>query len=224
MPTYRAMHWFQGASGQARDRFVSSLYFNTKSALAPDGPELYGLMNGVMALFGATITVSGFTNSIFSPYATVETDHVRVYDMSAPKKSPPIAELSRIENQPALVGAQRGLPEEVACCLSFEAVPAAGTNQARRRGRIFLGPLAQTALDTTISTAPSRPNPALIASVFTALSAASVLWSVSWEWMVNSPTIGKYSSASVARAWIDNAWDTQRRRGVDPSEKTYWGV
>jgi len=225
------MHWFQGKTGLARDRFVSSLYFNWLGVAGDLGPDISQLMNGVMALFAAKFPAGqgptlGNTavESIFSPFATFESDHVSVYDMAAPLKTPPIQTLSRIENQPALNQAHRAAPDEVACCLSFEGVPAAGVNQQRRRGRIFLGPLSYEAIGTVGVEEVSRPSAVLATAILTALTAAQTQWGPKWEWVVNSPKTGRQSTVAVNRAWVDNAWDTQRRRGVDPSEKTYWGI
>lgn len=105
-------------------------------------------------------------------------------------------------------------PAEVALVMSYEAQKESGVPQARRRGRIYLGPFnAEVAGD-------GRPGSVLINSIAYAgkglKNAADA--SVEWEWVVWSPTSDSY--ALVHRGWIDNAWDTQRRRGIDASSRT----
>jgi len=110
------------------------------------------------------------------------------------------------------------LPRELAICLSFQGSQISGIRQARRRGRVYLGPfgtgangtdgMIATSLTTTISTA---------AGVLLGASAAAS----NWAWIVYSPTMGE--GAPVDNGWVDNAWDVQRRRGVDASVRTTFG-
>lgn len=100
------------------------------------------------------------------------------------------------------------LPTEVALCLSFQGARQSGVPQARRRGRVYLGPLA-----TSIAGTNGRPLPTAITNIRNAAQAlltASVT-SLSWEWSVYSPT--SQSATAVTDGWVDDEWDTQRRRG-----------
>jgi hypothetical protein len=47
---------------------------------------------------------------------------------------------------------------------------------------------------------------------------AAAIASASWDWVVYSPTDDAYHE--VANGWVDNAWDTQRRRGYKPTSRT----
>ena len=107
------------------------------------------------------------------------------------------------------------IPEELAVCLSFQGIRTAGYAQARRRGRIYVGPFDGTALTAT------RPTPALITAMGTA--AATLKSSVgaiggTSAWTVWSPTDA--ASVEVNDGWIDNAFDIQRRRGTLSSSRT----
>lgn len=109
------------------------------------------------------------------------------------------------------------LPDELAICLSFQGVRTAGLPQARRRGRIYFGPLDQTAVTS------NRPSAGVIAALATAainlqtaIQAAAtgadlVIWSVANQ-----------SAVPVVDGWIDNAFDVQRRRGVEATSRTTW--
>lgn len=118
-------------------------------------------------------------------------------------------------------GAQDALPDEVAICMSFQQNAQSGVNQARARGRLYLGPLGDSSSGTTATTS-NRP----VAAALTAIAAAGdALMSaggplVDWEWVVYSPTADDV--AIVQNGWVDNAYDTQRRRGAAPTSRTTW--
>lgn len=108
------------------------------------------------------------------------------------------------------------IPTEVALCMSFQAARVSGLNQARRRGRVFLGPLAEAA--TTNNT--GRPAAAFITAIDTAGSAllAASIAATDWKWVVWSSANNSFSY--VANGWVDNAYDTQRSRGFRPTSRT----
>lgn len=109
------------------------------------------------------------------------------------------------------------LPNENAICLSFQGARSAGLPQARRRGRVYLGPWG-----TTANTA-GRPTAALVTQIATAATtlqtaAAAVATAgglAVWSTVDQAPVI-------VDDGWIDNAWDTQRRRGLLYTARTLW--
>lgn len=110
------------------------------------------------------------------------------------------------------------LPTECALVMSFQAAQASGIPQARRRNRIYLPFLTSASNDST-----GRPSASLISAVDTAgtnLLAASGPTSADWQWVVYSPTDNDIDL--VDNGWIDNEWDTQRRRGrVATSRSTF---
>ena len=121
------------------------------------------------------------------------------------------------------------LPNEVAICLSYQAPAVSGLPQARRRGRIFIGPVCQA------SGALSNGEFRLAASSLTIITdAASVLATPlalatvgSMSWSIYSPTTDILSTIDdafhdVDNGWVDNAYDTQRRRGAGATVRTLW--
>ena len=110
------------------------------------------------------------------------------------------------------------LPEEVAFCVSFQAAAASGSPQARRRGRIYVGPLGANAGGN--GSAANRPVAAFMTAV--ANAADSVLEASkaasAWNWNVYSEADGL--GRPVNNGWVDNAFDTQRRRGLAPTTRT----
>lgn len=101
------------------------------------------------------------------------------------------------------------LPTEVALVQSFQAAQESGLTQARRRNRVYLGPFKAAA-----NNGNGRPDDDLVASMLFAgkqlLIAADT--SIRWSWHVYSPT--QNAHYPVSNGWVDNAWDTQRRRGL----------
>ncbi len=108
-----------------------------------------------------------------------------------------------------------GLPGEVALCLSFQGARSAGLDQARRRGRIYLGILAAGVNSV------GRPSSAALTTV---TNAAVALYddldaiASAGSWAVWSPTNG--DAVPLTDCWVDNAFDTQRSRGVPASSRT----
>lgn len=139
----------------------------------------------------------------------------------------------------AMSGSAKSLPSEVSCCLSLDATllpietepesipggapgPAGDTHpRARRRGRIYLGPLNDTATNATGGgTSAIRPSSAFRSSVTRSAkeNLAAAVTSAGWIWAVFSPTA--WAMGTIHHVWVDDAFDTQRRRGVAATART----
>lgn len=110
------------------------------------------------------------------------------------------------------------LPDEVALCTSFASVVPPGGRPGRHRGRIYMGPFV-----SGFNTADGRPSDILVERLVAAtnqlaldLIDAGVALSV-WS-RVDKAT------RPVVRGWVDNAWDTQRRRGVAATGRVTWAL
>lgn len=119
----------------------------------------------------------------------------------------------------SLTGAGQGnpLPTEVAMVLSFQGSQASGFPQARRRGRVFIGPLQTSAVHTD-----GRPTAGAISGLAAAGTALRTAINAGGEdrWCVWS-TVDQ-GAVPVEDGWVDNAFDTQRRRGVATTARTVW--
>lgn len=117
-------------------------------------------------------------------------------------------------------GSPTAMPLECAIVMSFQGDPITGGVQARRRGRVYLGPWTSTALGSTSNDATISQS--MIDRV--AASGARLLnWSDSssnWTWCVWSRTTGLF--VPVTNGWINNEWDTQRRREKEATARTLW--
>jgi hypothetical protein len=149
----------------------------------------------------------------------------QVYDLAAELDTPgsgtgsPITTLNF--TVPAIVTAA-GLPSEVAMCLSFHAALAgapvesgATRPRSRRQGRVFLGPLSTAVMNEEAGMGETRPR-AVIRQEF-ADAAAAMTVATGNDWSVWSRADG--TVREVVGGWIDNAFDTQRRRGLAPTSR-----
>lgn len=138
--------------------------------------------------------------------------NVKIYCMADPEPRVPRATYFHDFNP---VSASM-LPAEVTMCLSYQGSQVSGEPQARRRGRVFLPPVRAT------DNANARPADAYVddtlAGASQLLAAANA--SVTWQWIVWSRRDD--AGIPVVGGWIDNAWDTQRRRGFSTSSRLTW--
>lgn len=152
----------------------------------------------------------------FDEYLSAElqgTMAYRAYNLEEPEPRVPFY----INGDSLIPGATRW-PSEVSLCTSFAGLPISGQVQARRRGRAYIGPLAAAAGDT----ATGRPAAAFITALAAATDTLATvsLASLEYSWIVYSPTYGL--KTTVQYGWVDNAFDTQRRRGLRATSRTTW--
>jgi hypothetical protein len=117
------------------------------------------------------------------------------------------------------------LPEECALCLSFHADYATDPEfsgvmrpRARDRGRVYIGPLNNVTggYDTNGRSTPGATVATSLGEAGTRLadSGAASLWCV-WS-RVDS------ALKEVVAGWVDDAFDTQRRRGPEATARVLW--
>lgn len=191
MPVYRCQFEIPYDSGLPEDKVV-----NVWHCTAPDPTEAADFIANVI----------GFYQSIDEHFSAVVNASTDACSVKAYNLDDPIPRAPEVEDTFTLADATGGeLPLEVAICLSFQGDQISGQPQARRRGRIYLGPLETGVvdLDGFVATAVHQD----IATAAGVLLAASGLW----DWVVYSPT--EDTSADVTNGWVDNEFDTQRRRG-----------
>lgn len=113
------------------------------------------------------------------------------------------------------------LPAECAIVTSFASGTAPGVSAARRRGRVYLGPLAELTLGGSdgppnisegiceiVAGATERLQTDLIA-----LGASLCVWSRTDEALY-----------PVVRGWVDNDFDTMRSREADATARISWSL
>lgn len=186
------------------ENFVTNQFATTDNISTPSDADLwrdavntfYDDVSG--ALFPSTIAQNGHI--------------VKMYAAGGPTPNYPYYE-STFDLSSAPSGGT--LPSEVALCLSFQGVRTAGNPQARRRGRIYLGPL-----DTGVNSS-GRPSTTDITTILDAAEAFYddvALITTAGVWAVWSPTDGQ--AVPLTEAWVDDAFDTQRSRGLGRTTRT----
>jgi hypothetical protein len=207
VPTYQFNVIFKGLSGLPKDQYVNTWHFYQGD---PDGHDFDNVRDMLKDFY--SVAPAGSPLRTHMPAAGLQTTvSVKAYDMDDEKPRAPAYESSW---GPETWGAGTVLPQEVAYCFSFQAGRESGEIQSRRRNRVYLGPFRSTVTDTN-----GRPSSAFMTDVLNAgkrlhdAAAAAVYWS----WKVYSPTNNEIYD--VDHLWVDDAWDTQRRRGMQPTAR-----
>lgn len=202
-------------TGMPRDATVNTFAFTTAGAdvLTTDHTEIVTRLRNFYSSVhpGATVALaSQWGTGVDLANATIKT-----YDAGDVMPRAPIGEAVGIT---ATTGTTVE-PSELAAVLSFQGLRQSGQIQARRRGRIFFGPLATIALTSTY---PVRLNANMIAAGNAAMKylAGENDLPIGINWGVYSRT--NQSVVDVHDGWVDNAVDIQRRRGEDATARTTW--
>jgi hypothetical protein len=138
---------------------------------------------------------------------------------SATEEGAPIATYFHDIGDPS---ASSAYPNEVAVCLSYYAEPLPGVNPQRLRGRVFVGPLNT---DAGTPTGPSGATPSedfigALAAAGANLAGNDALNTAGVWWVVHSRAGDMFNI--VYGGWVDNEFDTQRRRQVDATARIVW--
>lgn len=213
-------------SGLPEDTFVNTFAF--RRSIAPTESNLIAMVDHIDDFYN----VDGPTGNRVADYIgesvnRAATHEIDFYRIQAGALGSPIYSHAWL-GPAAPATANVNMPTEVAAVLSFHGAitgvqeeAGATRPRARRRGRIFCGPLTADAVNIT------QDSPKLTAGIRLALQEAAVVlmdvgdtsgnfWSV-WSRadQVLYPVVG---------GWTDDAPDTQRRRGTASTNRTVFGA
>lgn len=214
MAIVRAMWVGQGATGLPEDRFVNTFHFENADAYG-DHIDAIELM---LANFYFEVGAEGppQTNAIgryISPFVS-RTSEFRFYDLSTAIPRVPTV---RPFTLPTTLGSE-GLPEEVALCLTLHGAPPVN---ARRRGRIYLGPFTVSSFTGATTVTQCRPVPSLITDLQRAAARCADPVNFPVGWSIRS-TVPTQNFVPIVSGYVDNAFDTQRRRGPKAFARSTW--
>lgn len=212
MPVIRALVTLNPAA-EPEDRYVNTWHFINADL---------GVTVADAAIAAGT-ALNTFYQSIDAHMTTAlsgSVPEVRWYDISEPKIRVPFSTV----NLTALATGTSRAVTELAICLSYNAQYESGQEPRRRRGRIYLGPWHNTAVDTGTGRVSGTVVTAIAnaAQVFLDASQAST----AYKWVVYSRADDPTESGNVAagreviRAFVDNEFDIQRRRGQSSGVRT----
>ena len=193
---------FQHDNGLPEDRYVNGWHFD---ALGGSPATDFDNVRDMLADF---YTDAGTHTNALSLYFTDEISSpavVKAYDLTDTPPRAPVYESSFTFTPPS----NSPLPFECAIVASFQAEKVSGLPQSRRRNRVYLGPLSDNTVSTTglVNGGTTSAVVGALQDLYDAASAA-----VNWDWVVYSPTLNE--GYAVHDGWCDNAFDTQRRRGI----------
>jgi hypothetical protein len=224
---------FPHHSGLARDQVVNTWTFAAEADL--DAGMLTTLESALTDFYnGNTVAGTGLSvaNFIGPTMSRTIAPTFKHYDLDGHLNGTAVGSPVRVQPM-ALLGAGNGgtgLPAEVSCCLSSHAD--FGTDaefgpgglsrpRARDRGRVYIGPLSATGCISQEATtlrpyvSDSLRNTLIDAGrrlfSFPSLPASWVVWSRKAAAVKNVVAIS-----------VDDAFDTQRRRGERPNVRTTW--
>lgn len=214
MPIYRFDVLIPHTNGLPEDTCVNTWHFENPNPALP--PSDFDNVRDMLRDFYQEDPGKGAGSiSANMPSQTVGTSwQLKAYDLGDPKPRVPVYTSGWTASG---LTASDPLPAEVALVLSIHAAPQSGISQARRRNRKYLGPFGES-----VNSNQGRPATVLVNTV--AAQASELLQaaqaSVSWGWRVFSTT--NDASYTPIGGWVDDAWDTQRRRGVAATTRVLW--
>lgn len=190
----RAQLSWQVGSMLPRDRFTNTVYFNHTLGLIEGAPEWQTLADDLKT------AVNGWSLSPTNHELTV-----KLYDMGDAQPRRPKA------TSIIYPGAcqEDNSPREIALCLSFSTAK----NVPKERGRIYLPRVKiSNAAPGVRPTSTERAKAGDLATVFKNLGGTNV------DWVINSQSGGGVHS--VYKWWVDDEWDTVRKRGLKSTTRT----
>lgn len=201
MANYRHIVRLPYASGLPEDVAV-----NVFHSISSDDAHAAAFADHLVTFYNA---IDGLLSSLLSSAASAAT--VSTYDLADAEPRVP----TDVQAFTLTVNASNLAPE-MAICMSFQGIKISGLPQARRRGRVYLGPLGGIHDSTT-----GRPQTGHITTLTTAADTLLTSTSVdplSGLWAVYSPTDAQ--TIPVNNGWIDNEYDVIRSRGRKPTSRS----
>lgn len=206
MTLVRAQVSFPADSNNSEDKVVNNWGFDIVDT---DEGQFSDLLTALDAFY------TGFGTLRSQDYQW-NAGRLKLYDLSEPEPRAPFYDALFDTGSAGSTSA----PPELAICMSFQGSQISGIRQARRRGRVYLGPLASIALSTTTG----RISDSAVSTVQTIggnfLAASNSSTQYDWIILSQTPTL---NGVPVDNGWVDNAPDIQRRRGVEPTSRLTFG-
>lgn len=209
-------------SGIAKDKIVNDFAFSLVGG-SPDATDYGHLLDAVDGFYRDTQAGGHAVGEYIDRWVDRAATHkIDMYAITAPPLGSPVATYDWLG--PVNAPDVNGLPTEVAGVLSFKGdytgvleESGATRPRARRRGRVYIGPLAYAAFQ--VGTAPHRLSANFTQTLREAADAmATEAASHDWIWSVWSRKSA--TLFQVTGGWTDDRPDAQRRRGPAAASRT----
>lgn len=218
------------AEGVPRDAVVWTFHWMDE-AEATTAAVMAATVAGKVDLYLKSWDDLGTWNSALASYMRPQNAVTEVFNFNDPPPRIPILTFNHTgAATPVTTGLD--LPPEVAVCINYEAAPESGLNQRRRRGRHFLGPLQVHSAVGDNRVIPATELDGIARRFDTNMGVIGGSGSFGLAVYSRSThgglAIGEQppeggideipdalpaAFVRATRGWVDNAWDTQRRRG-----------
>jgi hypothetical protein len=223
---YQAVVRLPAKSGVPKDAVQNSFCFRTADNLSANRNAVATLLDAFYRTLPAT-AVKKVGEYLSDTISRTAIPTVVFYDITAhlsgSSHGSPVDTIPFAGVLPAASGS--ALPSECSVCLSFQHVYGSDVEfapgarpRARDRGRIYLGPLLQLAMDQDVTT--RRPKVTATCMLDIGKAASVLSGSADPTWCVWSRT--NATALSVDQGWVDDAFDTQRRRGEAAAVRSAW--
>lgn len=223
MATLRLMFVGQGASGLSEDRIVNTFYFDNGDEIEAHRSAAVGALTN---FYTATQLAGASVSRYLSPWIQRSAE-IRSYDMDELPQRSPVVHPITLE---AAGDPTTHIPEECAVVLTFRAAP---PRTPRRRGRVYIGPLSDFAVNVGTTTSQVTVDDVMqgvLCDAASALAGAGVGWAIRSAGarvprLNTDAPLGALLPTEyygVTNGFVDNAMDTQRRRGPDPTSRQLW--
>jgi hypothetical protein len=207
----RAQVIFKGPSGLPEDVYVNSFVFNLSTTTEPTATLYETIANDLRDFYDIAHAPAGNPIKLFFPAFLANQVEMKFYWLGQAPPREPFLQTRLITTD----GSSQALPSEVALCASYYA----DRNLPRQRGRIYIGPFTVGALSGGAG-APAIPVSGLIDAVRWSSQWLANQGGTSYVWSILSGADGV--SRGITNGWVDNAFDTQRRRGEEASTRSTW--
>ena len=149
-----------------------------------------------------------YTNSL-----TGNTLTMLAYDLGDPEPRTPIGDTTTT----MAIGSGTPYPSDVSICLSYRAEYPSGAQRARRRGRVYIGPLKATTGEV-VSQQGIRVTAATVTGILDAAELLADQIATPLLWAIYSPTDNL--AWPIVEASVDNGFDTRRSRDNRATTRT----
>ena len=211
MPIIRGIVTLGRDSALPEDQVVNVFHFD---ASGPTGGQLDDIADHLITFYKDVNTTPARSVASFLSSDLSGSIVVKLYNLSDTVPRAPVLEVATTMT----VGTGQSLPAEVALCLSFQGAPLSGQPQARRRGRVYIGPLDIECLTTDPVGRPVQEFMDTLGASADRMQTDSNASSTPWGVL----SVTDNQLVEIVDGWVDNAFDTQRRRGEAATVRNVW--
>lgn len=186
--------------------------------------RLFDIANAVIEWWNTPVSPSTEkVASYISPAVDRPNCVLEIYDITSLPSGPPVwRETFALASAATSAGP---LPLEVALVNTVVGDGPVSVPIRRRRGRQYIGPFSADAIGAKDDNDLPRPASGLVNTMVAAsfrLSAYGDGSTPPFRWCVWSRKSDTLTE--VKSGWVNNEWDTQRRRGADETARTTWSI